>query len=367
MAIICNSHSQSFPTSAIDDHGKLRLDFIQSTPPTELSAMAGRTVIRKCCDLNEVYSMQTFACERNQRLKTHYFDKLQGVESEELFFHIGWPNCVYPSYQRSTTNFRLASNGSVEIETDVENKRSESSDQSFATERCLEDIVDIDSAGLPVVVIQVSFCTDQEATEFTEPEYPVDSGSFYEIDRNDSVEIKTPKCCPSGQVMDERSICQPLISLLQEPSDNDWTISQALNYYLMNTHHIATVMVPNNSSLSCQLTRVGLTDDSWRKLILQPDAENELSLSMHFFIENYWNIKIRPKPFCVDLAILQDDKQLSYHPYIYHCTSDFHVSVHYPILLSISAVALLLTFVIYFFVPTTGNSIMSLCEIGMKV
>lgn len=353
VAIICSSHGQTFPSSAIDDHGKLQLDFIQSTTPVELSALAGRTVIRKCCDPNEVFSMQFHLCVKNQGFKTHYFDKLQGTEGEELFFHIGLPNCVDPAYRLSTANFQLASNGS--IETNSGDTRSDSSDQLFSTERCIEDVVDIDYAGLPMVSIQAFYCGDMQAIEFSEPDYPVDSGSFYENDRNESDKIKTPKCCPPGQVMDERNICQPL-STLDESSDSDWIVSQALNSYLLNTHNIATIMTHNNSSLSCQLTRVGLTDDSWIKPIFQSDGENELLLSIHFYIGNYWDLKIKQKPFCVDLAIFRDDKQIFHHPYIFRCTSDFHVSIYYPILHSISVAGLLLTFIIYFFVPATGSA-----------
>ena len=173
-----------------------------------------------------------------------------------------------------------------------------------------------------------------------------------DINNNSIKIINAHKCCPSGHIMGEQDTCQPL-KLREHSSDVDGIISQSLNNYFLRIHKIVTNLIPNNLSSSCALTRFNETDSGLVKF--EGDAKNELSFSTHYHLENYWDFKIQPKPFCVDLVLFRDEKEVSYLPRIYFCTSQFHVLIHYPILLCISAAGLIVTFIIYFFVPTSGN------------
>ena len=374
VAFICTSHITEFPTTAIDNVGKLQLNFIGSVTPVELSSIAGRTVIRKCCDRNEVYS-QNSQCTENQGFATDYFDNLQSARSDEIFFRIGLPNCS-PQY---TNKFQLTPNGNLAI--DMSNSRSDLSDQLLSIEHyCIEDMVYYDAGGFPVTSNDAFFCSDpdnpdqhvseltlteypgytdtqdnpdQHVSELIVTEYPGYTDTLYETDYNDSVKIRTPKCCPSGYVMDEWNTCRLL--KLGEDSSGEWIISQALNNYFFSKHNIVSNLIPNNFSESCESIRSSLIDEISAKAKFEADPKNELSLSFHFHIKNYWDFKIKPKPFCVDLVQFRSEKEVFYLPKIFYCTSQFHVSIHYPVLLCISAAGLITTLIIYFFVPTSGN------------
>ncbi|EFX64074.1 hypothetical protein DAPPUDRAFT_334620 [Daphnia pulex] len=163
VAFICTSHTHPFPTSAIDDFGKLQMNFIRWTAPAELSAFAGKTVVRKCCDRNEVYSQNLICIENNRGASTQFFDELQFAKSDELFFRFGLPICSDPFlYRRQTIDFVLNSNGSLEINS--------GSNLVSIENYCMEDIVYKDSVGLPVTSNLAIFCSDQKMEELPKKE-----------------------------------------------------------------------------------------------------------------------------------------------------------------------------------------------------
>jgi hypothetical protein len=391
--------------------GKLQLDFIGPVIPAELSPIAGRTVIRKCCGRNEVYSSRG-QCIENQEFATNYFDHLQPTQMDDMFFRIGPLPCF--QNQLNAKNFNLTPNGSLEIGM----SNSDIYGQLFSMEHyCIEDVVSYDAAGFPVTSNEVFFCVDQDNSDqhlsdfntpeypdyyetdynssffpgLNVPEYPDYSDTTHEIDNsnsidpgqhlpelttpeypgdfntlntyNDSGKIKTPKCCPLGYVMDESETCQ-LLKLGEGSSGEERIISQALNNYFLSEHKIVTNLISNNSSGSCELIRLipFVSYDASTEMKFEVDPKNELSLLIHLQTKNYWNFKLKPHFFCVDFVRFRSEKEVSYQPQIFHCAKqEHHVSIHYPVLLCISAVGLMLTLIIYFFVPAKGNNNSFVC------
>jgi hypothetical protein len=405
--------------------GKLQLDFIGPVIPAELSPIAGRTVIRKCCGRNEVYSFQYGRCIENHGFATYYFDDLQPTQRDGMFFRIS-PLPCFQNHQLNAKNFNLTPNGSLAI--GMSNSISDFGDQLFSMEHyCIEDIVSYDAAGFPVTSNEAFFCVDQDnsdqhlsefntpeypdyfstpyetdynstvtpgqnVSEFSIPEYPdysdttykidynnsVDPGqhlpefntpeysgdfnTLYEMDYNDSGKIKTPKCCPLEYVLDELGACH-LLKLGEGSSGEERIISRALNNYLLSKHKIVSNLIPNNFPGSCKLNFYGWYHRVEMKF--EVDPKNELSLLIHLRTQNYWDLKLKPELFCVDFIRFRSEKEVSYQPQIFYCeknaTQYHHVSIHYPVLLCISAAGLMLTLIIYFFVPAKGNNNSSVC------
>jgi hypothetical protein len=336
------------------------LDFIRWTAPAEQTAIAGKSVVRKCCDRNEVYSQNLICIENNRGASTQFFDDLQFAKSDELFFRFGLPICSDPFlYRRQTIDFVLNSNGSLEINS--------GSNLVSIENYCMEDIVYKDSVGLPVTSNLAIFCSDQKMElskkeEVAPAEKPTISETESEmVTRNESsIKVNMPKCCPSGSVMDERdNSCQPL-RLEDESSDADSIISRALNSHIQKNYNISSTLMAN-TSISCPFIKnIPLQPmyHSFGKLLFESVGEenNSLSLLTHFYFENYWDLKVKHRPFCLDLALLRNEREVFYQPKAFYCTSKSHrVSIHYPILLLISAAGLLATFIIYFIVPASGN------------
>lgn len=315
----------------------------------KLSEMSGRKVVRKCCDRHEVYS-RNLVCIDNKAAATQFFDDLQLSESSQLFFRFGLPNCVHPySHRQRTIEFQLTSNGSLEIQPN---------NQLVSIELyCMEDIVYTDSAGLPITSNLAIFCTDKlevlpeaKATVTKPPPDTVHEAGHFELNRT-----KIPKCCPAGHIMnDEEHTCQQF-----NLGNAELIISHALKNHVQQNYNISSILV-SNSSLSCQHSKaIALKPNRhtlFGQLIFESNMENELSLLTHFYIENYWDFKVKHQPFCLDLTLFRNEKEVFYQPQVFYCTSKSRVSIHYPILLCISAVGLLTTFIIYFIVPTSGNN-----------
>ena len=315
--------------------------------------MVGRTVVRKCCDRNDIFSLEDLMCMNNQGLATQYFDDLQSTANNELFFRIGMKlNCPY---KQQTTEFRLVS-GSLQVRMNAE---SDWNEQLISAENyCLEDFVmsPAHSAGLlPETENMALFCVSQATPveEFAFPVDPINLDNISTINYEIQEKIDIPKCCLPGYVV-EGETCQPLML-----HDSEFTITNALNQYLREIYNISSILVPN-TSLSCGYEKtLSLlpSPGSLAKLKFQFHAERNTSLSIHIYKINDWDFEFQTRDFCVDFTRFHSNKEVSYYPEVFYCdpASSFSVSMHYPILLSISAAALLATFIIYFFVPASGN------------
>jgi hypothetical protein len=339
----------------MNDFGKLQLDFIRSTAPAELTAIAGKSVVRKCCDRNQVYSQNKEEkwCTETRGASTQFFDELQFAKSDELFFRFGLPICSDPFlYRRQTSDFVLNSNGSLEINS--------GSNLVSIENYCIEDIVYKDSVGLPVTSNLAIFCSDEKVEDLLEEDaekQTINETATEVVVRNESsIKVNMPKCCPSGSVMDERdNSCQPL--RLEDYSDAETIISRALNSHIQKNNNISITLMAN-TSISCQFIENIPLQSKHHKVLFESVGEenNNLSLLTHFYFENNWDFKVNHQPFCVDMQLLRNEREVFYQPKAFYCASKSHrVSIHYPILLLISAAGLLATFIIYFIVPASGN------------
>ncbi len=102
-AIICTERIELFPSSnAVDYLGRLNLDFLPGAKTSSgLTKLSGRRVIRKCCDINQVYSVAIHRCIPKQDYATTYFNDLENpqIEGGDLFFRVGSVDCPIPLLQ----------------------------------------------------------------------------------------------------------------------------------------------------------------------------------------------------------------------------------------------------------------------------
>ena len=316
--------------------------------------MTGLTVIRKCCERNKIYSLDERICIENQMLSTQFFDDLKSKEKNEIFFRIGWQlNCPYE--QQTSAEFRLVS-GKLQVRM---NKESDWEEQLISAENyCLEDYVIsvARSAGLPETGNMAKFCTNQTvspAAEFSPAVDPINFKNLTAIDNEIQEEMEIPKCCLPGYVV-EGETCQPLMI-----RDSETKVANALNQYLREYYNISSILI-SNASLSCGYGKSIFLlpmPESLIKLKFQLQAERNVSLSMHIYKSNDWDFELQLQNFCLDIHFFRNLGRVSSEPQVFYCAPpSTSVSIHYPILLYISAASLLATFIIYFIVPASGNS-----------
>lgn len=355
----CDDDLKTFPSTAINKDGKLQLDFVDLTIPSALSSISGKTVVQKCCDLNQVYSIQNQKCiVYKQELETNFFEDLRTRENDTVFFRIGFPTCFYIS---NTNKFQLTSSGSLQVE---RKNGQELNGQLFSADNyCVDNFVTTEFVGLPEVIMHALFCSDQPP-ELPETSAPIDSGPTQENSSEELKKYNVPKCCPSGSVIVEGA-CQPL-GLIDEILDAESIVTNALSFFLQRNYNISdNVMLLFNSSVSfeneCgfdlrssfQPTKANETESGKKTKFMFFAENNRLLFSKHIYVENFGDFK-QKLPFCVDLQLSRNSTQAVYNEHIYNCLPNYRVSKHYPILLGISSAALLATFVIYFIVPTSG-------------
>ena len=325
--------------------------------PKELSLLAGLTVIRKCCERNQIYSLDEKICMENQMLSTQYFDDRMSKEKNEIFFRIGFKlNCTFEQ-QTTSAEFRLVSSN-LQVRMDAE---SDWEEQLISAENyCLEDYVESVTRpdGLPETKIKAKFCTNQTtlAAEFPLAVDPINLDNLTAIDNEIQEEMEIPKCCLPGYVV-EGETCQPLMI-----RDSETIVANALNQYLREYYNISSILI-SNASLSCGygkslfLLRGNWLNSNLSKLKFRLQAERDVSLSMHIYKRNDWDFGLQLQNFCLDITFFKNSRRVFSEPQVFYCAPpSISVSIHYPILLSISAASLLATFIIYFIVPASGNS-----------
>lgn len=327
-----------------------------------MSSIEGKTVVRKCCELDEIFSLDYRKCLKDKEGQTtQFFDDLRARENDSLFFRIGLLlQCQYDRLH--ARKFELTSNGSLQVEADEDGHNW--SHQLFSTDNyCVEDFVLTNSFGLPETSNLALFCAEQPPLELSELESTDDTGSaIHEIRYEELEKVDVPKCCTSGSVIVHET-CQP-IRTIDETLDAELIVANALNFHLLNSFNFSSTLIPN-VSLSCGFGKrypfIPATGNSSEGMVkFRAFKKNDqLSILLHFFVENYWDFDVKLQSFCLDLELLRSLKETTYNPQIFYCVSHLNVSKHYPILLGISSAALLATFIIYFFVPTSGNNLLT--------
>ena len=369
------------------------LSFFNSALPPYLSNSVGRTIVRKCCDLNEVSFVRDYVtCENKQHYATQFFDDLQTQESNETFFRIGNVlfNCVNLK-EAHDFEFKL---GGLKITQDLEN---EWSNYTFSSDNyCLDDFVLNGPDGFTETIVKALVCLDEmlkhDSSEFsgdigathdyeadinfterfdvntlnesnyeettpyfasaTEPQ----SDTYNTINRENVPSVTANKCCPFGYILEQEE-CKSL-NAEGEGYLAETYISHALLQYL--TNHAAQPILAPNKTLACgysvfQPLVSSSAYNNFGKVNFGISTDSQMSLSMHFFKENYWDYYVNLQSYCVEVARVRTPRRVYHEPQVYYCNSMTEVSVYRPILLYISSAALLATFIIYFFVPVSGK------------
>jgi len=338
-AIICTEQTESFPATAVDHRGRLNLDFLPELETSSaLMELSGRRVIRKCCDLNEVYSVANHSCIPKEGYATQYFDDLKNQEAngEDLFFHVGLLDC--PDQLQAAIFAVNPDSGRLRI-------KMEETDENWeeVSIYCLDDFVVFFDDGFPETINLASFCP---------PQYPHLTPSVESVtDRGLSI----PKCCPSGHIV-EGNRCQHLKLGDKVEKMTEKTLLRTLQNF-SETNISAGILGPN-VTLSCGLSTAYPLLSAGKYVLATPsfknDENNSLSFSLHYYVEQYWDFNVTLKPFCLDLELFRTIDEVYYEPTVWYCTSPSHVSGHYPILLYVSSAALVATFIIYFLIPASG-------------
>ena len=361
-AIICTDRIGPFPDRAVDRHGQLRLDFIQDSSvglaASPLMDLAGRKVIRKCCDTNEVYSVANHSCMAKTGYATQYFDDMASQKGD-IFFRIGLLDC--PDQQQAA-EFELTPSGRLRYRLDDDGGVDWAGETA---DYCLDDFVVFFEDDLPETINLASFCPARSKPK-EDPEIPVEPIDDEPNNADSSKAIGVPKCCPTGQLMENRT-CQSFKLGGDIKSDRlESIILRAFQQFSLVGNATSGVLVPNMSlpcgyGTSYPLVRMSqsraLARPLFRRSAAQQDGDGQVSFSLHYYVERYWDFNATVKHFCLDLEQFRTSGEVYYEPSVWYCLSPSHVSGHYPILLYISSAALVLTFVIYFIIPATGANL----------
>ena len=365
IAIVCVNQVDKFPSNATDDEGKLQLDFIQpaiSVSSSLTQEAIGKTVIHKCCDLNEVFSIANHSCMEKQGYATQYFDDL--LSDDTFFLRVGLLPCAN---QMQPVDYELTPSGRLRIKMDDD---SEWLEQLLdAEDYCLDDFVVFYDDDLPETINLASFCRDnvQNTSTMTEtltekPTNQLDVSEFYE---QNFPEVRVPKCCPSGFIV-ENNECKRYGSG-EHAKGIESNLIKSFRQLFPESINTTSVMIPN-STLACGFTSNYTMEvsDSWVNPRFQL-KDDKISLSLKFFWKNYWNLEIKLEPFCLELKQTKSLGEVLNEATIYYCTQPSHVSGHYPILLYVSVIALLTTFILYFLIPASGkNSLICAAEASLR-
>jgi hypothetical protein len=218
--------------------------------------------------------------------------------------------------------------------------------------------------------------TEPPSTEQINTEPPSTEVSLIEPEfTNKSVQddlnrIVIPKCCSPGHVMHEHeeyfgchSLWWPSGEVFDQPADLAKIESQSLYYDFQNFHNISSTLFVSNTTLSsCKPSQRQqpipiFAKNSKVTPIFHINSKNEVSVQIRTLVENFWDIKPEIHPFCVEHLLFREEKNVYYNSQVFHCISEEPFKKYRPVILLISVVALLTTFIIYFFVPASGKFI----------
>lgn len=304
-AIICTDHIVPFPANVATD-GKGQLNLAAFIPAADSSSglvqLDGRKIVRKCCDLNEVYAVANHSCIPKQGYATQYFDDL--LSDDQLFFRVGLLDC--PDQQQAPV-FQLTPSGDLRIKMD---DMPDDSDWQVVTEYCLDDFVVFFDDELPETINLASFCPDRRIAPV--PEVPTEPTTL------PNATVYVPKCCPLGQVM-EGGRCQPF--RLGDKADR-----MAESMIVRGVEHFSladarAVLVPN-SSLHCRQQESSYpllagTTYALATPLFRPVSDNHVSLSLHYYVPRYWDLNVTLQPYCVDLEQFRTPGEVYYEPTVW--------------------------------------------------
>ena len=304
--------------------------------------MSGKSIVHKCCDLNEAYSVNHFSCISSEGYSTRFVDQLR--QNQKYFFRIGPLTC--PD-QNQIEDFRITTSGQLQIPSNEGEILLIHPD-----DYCLDDFVIFLDDELPEVITLVNYCPDSNKSIAVNIEPKV-------ADKVEKpVSIRVPKCCPKGQIIGEDG-CQnfKLVSgnaklesiILGAFLSHFWLPNETLDLvadeYSFAYENAKIIKLDNESS----------ADRNWITPIFESDEEGNVSMLLHYFVEKMWDYKASVNPFCVEMKIYKESYDVFYRPVVLFWSSTFNVPDYLVYLHFISVFALLVTICIYCFVPASSK------------
>lgn len=169
-----------------------------------------------------------------------------------------------------------------------------------------------------------------------------------------------PKCCPHSFIIKEGT-CQryersDLVSKMEVK-----IVRQVQNFISDSPDVKLQLRHQDNNTVQCgfsqsnALKQIYYTNTSFIKPRFRTDFK-EVALFLHYYERNYWDLEYNVLRFCVDMQYIKTEGVILYDEHVFYCLNPSPVSKHYPVLHYISAVGLVLTFVMYFLTPSKGDS-----------
>lgn len=343
-----------FPATAIDSKGKLNLDFIQSPMPKELKTMTGKTVTRKCCDRDEIFSLDLNRCTPNQEVyATQSYKNFFLKEVDQRFFRIEPLACDYNTHYG--IEFSLSSSGSLFVNLVAEQSNQSKTKMVSPDNYCVDDFFITDEIGLPRVYFLAHFCSAELLNPIVPDFYFFDPSLLPNVTDEEIKRTDFPKCCPPDSIVnDENQSCEQLKG--DPMSETESIVQNALKYSLAAKFNFSATFNPN-TSLRCGFKSHFVLrnfDDDEGNLLLEPVGESDLTVSMHYYRKQVWNYKDKINPFCVDVGLVQNPESVHLVPRLFYCEKETKVKLPSTIMLIISSIGLIATIIIYFLVPISG-------------
>ena len=346
---ICLSGIEQFPASAIDFQGKLDLGFLmkEDIPTNDTLEWRDKTVLRKCCDQQEVYLAQEGYCSADsQGLSTEYMNDLK--DNESLFLRIGNIDCADMELTPEGTNFTLLPNGNILMD-----DYDAFTVQLHSDFYCMDEFLSYDEYNEPEITDRAWYCASQAET-----------ARRASADER-RLQLRLPKCCKAGELYVDDE-CQPYdySNRVGVSGGLDYTLLQAVRNRFQDEEADVALDIDFYLSepLGCEAKQVylnDLTNDSFMVPLFQ--SNNATTATATAKIQylwtcptSLWKMNVSVPNFCVENEQDLVGNQTVYNQIVRYCPARSYVSVHYPVLLWTSSLALLATFTIYFYVPAQG-------------
>lgn len=372
-----------FPSEAVDENNRLQLSFLDDrNTTTGLESLSGRPVIRKCCDINEVYWVMNHTCVPKQGYATQYFDDLLSG-GDDLFVRTEqFKNCdglLQAEY------FEWHSDWTIQIQINVD---IEGCAYLFTSdEYCVDDFVVSLNEELPETITLVTVCPTKAKSLLPPSVYERCFNESPSVPPSNDIDLKQeqdtqaisshetkishlPKCCPRDYVIED-GFCR-LYEHYDQKAKLQSTLLDSVKEFLINAYN-KTLKLDYEFTLKCDFTRsiplheASQSNNSAPQLALKfrTSGQNETALHFSYYQENYWDYDSKIPHYCVDMKHSPPDNRI-YEPHVFYCHLPSSVSGRYPALLYISSIGLMLTFVMYFLTPAKSKRSSAFNELFCK-
>lgn len=351
VAFVCRDKAQDFP-KAIDAKNRLQLNFLNYVQNTTLASLPGLPVISKWCNIGKVLWGGNETCVPKNDYATPSFEEFLTKYAEKVFIRTGKPRCLdrKPSYFYEWTideNIRVQWN----IGEAWDNRIYSSEDYR------VEDVVTV-LRDLPrtdnIAFVCRAYPEANQKNSTTVSTERTSSTDKTEINEKTFI----PKCCPEGFIV-QAGTCQKYTgtSPLSQLKTN---ILQQAKLFMTHPENVELESpLRENDAVGCGfLTSEPLKKSFFTNAFLEPNFHTNRLREMKLFIRYKNGSKeLQVSRYCVDIKIVPSPPNRFYDEHVFYCIKSDSTSTHYPVLLYISVVGLLLTFTLYFLTPAKGKSI----------